>query len=114
MKKHAAPRRRQAFGSEATLLGTVLLAGAGHNAQAQVAVETLRRPVTPTITDTLRRQRLPDVVVTANRTATGRCTLAVLANNLTDENYYEKRGYNLPGRNLTGRAGRSRVVFVNC
>ena len=103
MKKHAAPRRRQAFGFEAKLLGTMLLAGAGHGAQAQVPVETLHRPVTPARTDTLRRQRLPDVVVTANRTATGRCTLAVLANNLTDENYYEKRGYNLPGRNLTGR-----------
>ena len=30
-------------------------------------------------------------------------TLSVLVNNLTDENYYEKRGYNLPGRNVTGR-----------
>ncbi|SDY58872.1 TonB-dependent receptor [Hymenobacter psychrophilus] len=30
-------------------------------------------------------------------------TLAVLVNNLTDENYYEKRGYNLPGRTITGR-----------
>ena len=103
MKKHAAPRRRQAFSFEAKLLGTVLLAGAGHNAQAQVAVETLRRLVTPALTDTLRRQRLPDVVVTANRTATERRTLSVLTNNLTDENYCTKRGYNLPGRNLTGR-----------
>ena len=99
MKKYAAPHRRQAFSFEAKLLGTVLLAGAGHNAQAQVAVETLRRLVTPALTDTLRRQRLPDVVVTA----TERHTLSVLVNNLTDENYCEKRGYNLPGRNLTGR-----------
>ncbi|WP_046246105.1 TonB-dependent receptor [Hymenobacter terrenus] len=30
-------------------------------------------------------------------------TFAVLVNNLTDENYYEKRGYNLPGRNVSGR-----------
>ena len=72
MKKHATPRRRQAFGFEAKLLGTMLLAGAGHSAQAQVPVETLRRPITPALTDTLRRQRLPDVVVTANRTATER------------------------------------------
>ena len=99
MKEHATPRRRQAFGFEAKLLGTMLLAGAGHGAQAQVPVETLRCPVTPALTDTLRHQRLPDVVVTA----TERHTLAVLVNNLTDENYYEKRGYNLPGRNLTGR-----------
>ena len=103
MKEHAAPRRRQAFDLEAKLSGTVLLARTNHSAQAQLSVETLRRPVTSTLTGTLRRQRLPDVVVTANRTATERRTLSVLANNLTDENYYEKRGYNLPDRNLTGR-----------
>ena len=98
MKEHATPRRRQAFGFEAKLSGTMLLAGAGHGAQAQVPVETLRCPVTPALTDTLRYQRLPDVVVAA----TERHILAVLVNNLTDENYYEKRDYNLPGRNLTG------------
>jgi outer membrane receptor protein involved in Fe transport len=31
-----------------------------------------------------------------------RHTLTLLVGNLTDENYYEKRGYNLPGRNYTG------------
>jgi len=25
--------------------------------------------------------------------------LSLAVNNLTDENYYEKRGYNMPGRN---------------
>ena len=30
-------------------------------------------------------------------------TFSVLVNNLTAENYYEKRGYNLPGRNFSGR-----------
>lgn len=30
-------------------------------------------------------------------------TFSLLVNNLTDENYYEKRGYNLPGRNISGR-----------
>ncbi len=32
-----------------------------------------------------------------------RHTFSLLVNNLTDENYYEKRGFNLPGRNFTGR-----------
>lgn len=39
----------------------------------------------------------------AGYTLAGRHTLSVLVNNLTDENYYEKRGYNLPGRNVSGR-----------
>ena len=30
-------------------------------------------------------------------------TFSLLVNNLTNENYYEKRGYNLPGRNISGR-----------
>ena len=30
-------------------------------------------------------------------------TFSLLVNNLTNENYYEKRGYNLPGRNFAGR-----------
>lgn len=30
-------------------------------------------------------------------------TVSVLVNNLTDENYYEKRGFNLPGRTVSGR-----------
>jgi len=30
-------------------------------------------------------------------------TLSLLANNITDENYYEKRGYNLAGRNFSVR-----------
>ncbi|MDJ1485375.1 TonB-dependent receptor [Cytophagaceae bacterium YF14B1] len=30
-------------------------------------------------------------------------TVSLLVNNLTDENYYEKRGYNMPGRNFTLR-----------
>ena len=30
-------------------------------------------------------------------------TISLLVNNLTNENYYEKRGYNLPGRNISGR-----------
>jgi len=40
---------------------------------------------------------------TAGYTLAGKHTLTVLVNNLTDENYYEKRGYNLPGRNVSGR-----------
>ena len=39
----------------------------------------------------------------AGYTFAGKHTIAVLVNNLTDENYYEKRGYNLPGRNISGR-----------
>ena len=39
----------------------------------------------------------------AGYTLAGKHTLAVLVNNLTDENYYEIRGYNLPGRNVSGR-----------
>ncbi|MBD2768692.1 TonB-dependent receptor [Hymenobacter sp. BT664] len=39
----------------------------------------------------------------AGYTFANKHTLAVLVNNLTDENYYEKRGYNLPGRNLSAR-----------
>ncbi|MET1055641.1 MAG: TonB-dependent receptor [Pedobacter sp.] len=34
-------------------------------------------------------------------------TLSFLMNNITDENYYEKRGYNLAGRNFTLRYGLS-------
>lgn len=34
---------------------------------------------------------------------TGGHTIALKLNNLTDENYYEKRGYNLPGRALSVR-----------
>ncbi|HVE79769.1 MAG TPA: TonB-dependent receptor, partial [Gemmatimonadaceae bacterium] len=34
----------------------------------------------------------------------GRLRLEALVSNLTDENYYEKRGYNLPGRALRARA----------
>ncbi|MFT2011102.1 TonB-dependent receptor [Pontibacter sp. 13R65] len=32
-------------------------------------------------------------------------TITLLVNNITDENYYEKRGYNMPGRNFTVRYG---------
>jgi vitamin B12 transporter len=32
-------------------------------------------------------------------------TLTLLVNNITDENYYEKRGYNMPGRNFSVRYG---------
>ncbi len=32
-----------------------------------------------------------------------RYRLGLLVNNLTDENYYEKRGYNLPGRSVSLR-----------
>lgn len=32
-------------------------------------------------------------------------TIALLVNNVTDENYYEKRGFNMPGRNLSLRYG---------
>jgi vitamin B12 transporter len=32
-------------------------------------------------------------------------TLSLFANNITDENYYEKRGYNLAGRNFALRYG---------
>ncbi len=39
----------------------------------------------------------------AGYTLAGKHTISVLVNNLTDENYYEKRGYNLPGRNVLGR-----------
>jgi TonB-dependent heme/hemoglobin receptor len=39
----------------------------------------------------------------AGYTFAGKHTISVLVNNLTDENYYEKRGYNLPGRNISGR-----------
>ncbi len=39
----------------------------------------------------------------AGYTLAGKHTLSVLVNNLTDENYYEIRGYNLPGRNVSGR-----------
>lgn len=39
----------------------------------------------------------------AGYTFAGKHTIALLVNNLTDENYYEKRGYNLPGRNVSGR-----------
>ena len=39
----------------------------------------------------------------AGYTLSGQHTLSVLINNLTDENYYEKRGYNLPGRNVAAR-----------
>ena len=39
----------------------------------------------------------------ASYTFAGKHTIALLINNLTDENYYEKRGYNLPGRNISGR-----------
>ncbi len=39
----------------------------------------------------------------AGYTFAGKHTIALLLNNLTDENYYEKRGYNLPGRNISGR-----------
>ncbi|RZK88178.1 MAG: TonB-dependent receptor, partial [Hymenobacter sp.] len=39
----------------------------------------------------------------AGYTFAGKHTIAVLVNNLTNENYYEKRGYNLPGRNISGR-----------
>lgn len=39
----------------------------------------------------------------AGYTFAGKHTIAVLVNNLTDENYYEKRGYNLSGRNVSGR-----------
>jgi outer membrane receptor protein involved in Fe transport len=39
----------------------------------------------------------------AGYTFAGKHTISVLVNNLTDENYYEKRGYNLPGRNIAGR-----------
>ncbi|UOG73314.1 TonB-dependent receptor [Hymenobacter tibetensis] len=41
--------------------------------------------------------------LSAGYTLAGKHTLSVLVNNLTDENYYEKRGYNLPGRNISGR-----------
>jgi vitamin B12 transporter len=30
-------------------------------------------------------------------------TLTLFVNNLTDENYYEKRGFNMPGRNIALR-----------
>jgi outer membrane receptor protein involved in Fe transport len=39
----------------------------------------------------------------ADYTLAERHTFSLLVNNLTDENYYEKRGFNLPGRNFTGR-----------
>ena len=32
-------------------------------------------------------------------------TITLLVNNITDENYYEKRGYNMPGRNFSIRYG---------
>ncbi len=41
--------------------------------------------------------------LSAGYTFAGKHTIAVLVNNLTDENYYEKRGYNLPGCNVSGR-----------
>jgi vitamin B12 transporter len=34
-------------------------------------------------------------------------TISLLINNITDENYYEKRGFNLQGRNLSVRYGLS-------
>ncbi|WP_310397783.1 TonB-dependent receptor [Hymenobacter sp.] len=39
----------------------------------------------------------------AGYTVAEKHTFSLLVNNLTDENYYEKRGYNLPGRNVAGR-----------
>ncbi|WP_324673805.1 TonB-dependent receptor [Hymenobacter sp. GOD-10R] len=39
----------------------------------------------------------------AGYTFAGKHTISLLVNNLTNENYYEKRGYNLPGRNISGR-----------
>lgn len=39
----------------------------------------------------------------ADYTLAERHTFSLLVGNLTDENYYEKRGFNLPGRNFTGR-----------
>ena len=39
----------------------------------------------------------------AGYTVAKKHTFSVLVNNLTNENYYEKRGYNLPGRSISGR-----------
>jgi vitamin B12 transporter len=39
----------------------------------------------------------------AGYTVAKKHTFSLLVNNLTNENYYEKRGYNLPGRNFAGR-----------
>jgi vitamin B12 transporter len=41
----------------------------------------------------------------ASYTFLKRHTLSLLVNNITDENYYEKRGYNLAGRNFSVRYG---------
>ncbi|GAC1381912.1 MAG: TonB-dependent receptor [Hymenobacter sp.] len=41
--------------------------------------------------------------LSAGYTFANQHTFALLVNNLTDENYYEKRGYNLPGRTISGR-----------
>ena len=43
--------------------------------------------------------------LTAAYTYAQKHTISLLVNNLTDENYYEKRGFNLPGRNFTIRYG---------
>ncbi|TPG58714.1 TonB-dependent receptor [Hymenobacter nivis] len=39
----------------------------------------------------------------AGYTVAKKHTFSLLVNNLTNENYYEKRGYNMPGRNFAGR-----------
>lgn len=48
--------------------------------------------------------RYPDFMVTdfsASYTYVKKHTLTLFVNNLTDENYYEKRGFNMPGRNYS-------------
>jgi outer membrane receptor protein involved in Fe transport len=78
-----------------------------HGLQARVIGHYVGSRVDTDFTDIRAPQmeypRYMTLDLSAGYTLAKQHTFLVLVNNLTDENYYEKRGYNLPGRNVSGR-----------
>ena len=102
-------RTNRAIFNVARLSGNygVAYAGVGNGLSARLAGHYVGRRQDTDFTDVKSPQiaypRYMTLDFSAGYTFAGKHTIALLVNNLTDENYYEKRGYNLPGRNVSGR-----------